>query len=130
MLIAFGFVIATVSEPDTERQQGIRDVVGTFRHTGVLTNAVIGMLYTFGFFTLLAYTPHIIGLGTIQIGLVFFAWGLFEIVGSAVLSPRLNQRFGMPEATGGALVVIVGLVVLLGRFSEFRFSPAESATSH
>ncbi|MFA9418007.1 MFS transporter [Natrinema sp. HArc-T2] len=130
MIITFGFVIATVSEPDTERQQGIRDVVGTFRHTGVFTNAVIGMLYTFGFFTLLAYTPLIIGLGTVQIGLVFFAWGLFEIVGSAILSPRLNQRFGMPEATSGALVVGVGLVVLLGRLSEFRFSTPDPATNH
>ncbi|QLK26199.1 MFS transporter [Natrinema zhouii] len=113
MIIAFAFVVTTVTEPDAERQQGIRDVVGTFRHTGVLTNAVIGMLYTFGFFTLLAYTPLVLGLGALRIGLVFFAWGLFVIVGSAVLSPRLNRRFGTPEATGGALAVFAGILCLM-----------------
>lgn len=110
MVAAFAFVVFTVSEPDAERQQGVRDVVGTFRHTGVLTNAVIGLLYTFGFFTLLAYTPLILGLGALRIGLVFFGWGLLLIVGSAILSPRLNQRFGMPEVTGGALAVFAGIL--------------------
>lgn len=113
MVAAFAFVIFTVSEPDAERQQGVRDVVGTFRHTGVLTNAVIGLLYTFGFFTLLAYTPLILGLGALQIGLVFFAWGLLLIVGSAILSPRLNRRFGMPEVTGGALAVFAGILATM-----------------
>ncbi len=68
MIIVFGFVVHTVSEPETEREQGVRDVVGTFHHTGVLTNAVVGLLYTFGFFTLLAYTPLILGLTTLQPG--------------------------------------------------------------
>jgi ACDE family multidrug resistance protein len=110
MIIAFAFVVRTVSEPEAERQQGVRDVVGTFRHTGVLTNAVIGLLYTFGFFTLLAYTPLILGLGALQIGLVFFAWGLLVILGSAVLSPRLNRRFGTPAVTGGALALFAAIL--------------------
>lgn len=110
MIIAVAVVVLTVSEPDAERQQGVRDVIGAFDHTGVLTNAVIGLLYTFGFFTLLAYTPLILGLGALQIGLVFFAWGLLLIVGSAVLSPRLNRRFGTPEATAGALAVFAAIL--------------------
>ncbi|MGQ3723107.1 hypothetical protein [Natrialba aegyptia] len=76
MLIAFGFVIVTVTEPEAERKQGVRDVVGTFLHTGVLTNAIVGLLYTYGFFTLLAYTPLILDLTTFQLGFVFFAWGM------------------------------------------------------
>ncbi|WP_458186677.1 hypothetical protein [Haladaptatus sp. NG-WS-4] len=67
------------------------------------------LLYTFSFFTLLAYTPLILGLGALQIGLVFFTWGLLLIVGSAVLSSRLNRQFGTPEATGGALAVFAGI---------------------
>jgi ACDE family multidrug resistance protein len=113
MIVAFGFVALTVSEPDAERQQGVHDVIGTFRHTGVLTNAVIGLLYTFGFFTLLAYTPLILGLGALQIGLVFFAWGLLLIVGSALLSPRLNRRLGTPKVTGGALAVFAGILAAM-----------------
>lgn len=113
MAIAFGFVVLTVSEPEAEHEQSVRDVVGTFRHAGVLTNAVIGLLYTFGFFTLLAYTPLILGLGELQLGLVFFGWGLLVIVGSAALSPRLNRRFGTPEVTGGALVAFAGTLCLM-----------------
>ncbi|MDL0145936.1 MFS transporter [Halobacterium salinarum] len=110
MIVAFRFVVLTVEEPEAERQQRVRDVLGTFRHTGVFTNAVIGLLYTFGFFTLLAYTPLILGLSTLMIGFVFFAWGILLIVGSAVLSPRLNRRFGTPETTAGALTVFAGLL--------------------
>ncbi|WP_323174415.1 hypothetical protein [Natrialba sp. PRR66] len=109
MLIAFGFVIVTVTEPEAERKQGVRDVVGTFRHTGVLTNAIVGLLYTYGFFTLLAYTPLILDLTTFQLGFVFFAWGLLVIVDSAVLSPRLNRWFGTAEVSTGALVVFAGI---------------------
>lgn len=114
MLIAFGFVIVTVTEPEAERKQGVRDVVGTFRHTDVLTNAVVGLLYTYGFFTLLAYTPLILDLTTFQLGIVFFAWGMLVIVGSAVLSPRLNRRFGTAEVSAGALVVFAGILCTMG----------------
>lgn len=110
MVVAFAFVVLTVSEPETEREQGVRDVVGTFRHAGVRTNAVVGLLYTYGFFTLLAYTPLILGLDALRLGLVFFAWGTLLIAGSAVLSPHLNRRFGTPEVTGGALAGFAGIL--------------------
>ncbi|MEE6208767.1 MFS transporter [Salarchaeum sp. III] len=102
---AFVFSALTVTEPDAERQQTVRDVVATFRHTGVRTNALVGLLYTFGFFTLLAYTPLILDLATFELGLVFFAWGMLVIVGSAALAPRLNRRFGTPEVTRATLSV-------------------------
>lgn len=113
MVVAFALVVLTVDEPEAEHRQGLRDVLGTYRHPGVLTNAAVGLLYTFGFFTLLAYTPLVLGLGAFQIGLVFFGWGLFVVVGSAVLSSRLNGLFGTPEVTVGALVAFAATLCLM-----------------
>lgn len=114
MLLGFVFVATTVTEPDTEGREGVRALIGTFRHTGVRTNAIVGMLYTYGFFTVLAYTPLVLeGFTTMQIGLVFFAWGLLVIVGSAVLAPRLNARFGTPEVASAALTAFAALLCLM-----------------
>lgn len=111
MVFAVGFVALTVREPEAERKQGIRDVVGTYRHAGIRSNAVVGMLYTYGFFTLLAYTPLVLDLGTMQLGVVFFVWGLLVLGGAAALAPRLNSRFGTARTAGGALAA---LTVVLG----------------
>ncbi|WP_435068414.1 MFS transporter [Haloplanus sp. C73] len=113
MVIAFAFVVTTITEPESERQQSVRDVLGAFRHRGVRTNALVGLLYTFGFFTLLAYTPLVLGLPSFQLGLVFFGWGTFVIVGSALLSPRLNRRFGTPRATAAGLAAFAALLCLM-----------------
>ncbi|MFK8215123.1 MFS transporter [Haloferax volcanii] len=113
MVVAFALVVLTVDEPEAEHRQSLRDVLGTYRHPGVLTNAAVGLLYTFGFFTLLAYTPLVLGLGAFRIGLVFFGWGLFVVVGSAVLSSRLNGLFGTPEVTVGALVAFAATLCLM-----------------
>lgn len=48
MVLAFVFGLLTVSEPDTEHKQGVGSIVATFRHTGVRTNAVVGLLYRSG----------------------------------------------------------------------------------
>ncbi len=113
MVLAIAFVVMTVREPATERKQGVRDVVETYRHSGVRTAAIVGMLYTFGYFTLFAYTPLILGVGTVQIGLVFFVWGLLLVVGSTTVSPRLNPRYGITKVTSFSLVLFGALLALM-----------------
>jgi len=113
MVVAFVFVALTISEPESERRQTVRDVLGAFRHSGIRTNAVVGLLYTFGFFTLLAYTPLVLGLGSFQLGLVFFGWGALVIVGSAILSPRLNQVFGTRKTTAGGLTTFALILCVM-----------------
>ena len=57
--------------------------------------AIVAVLYNFGFFTLLAYTPFPLGLGIHQLGLVFFGWGLLLALTSVFAAQPLERRFGL-----------------------------------
>ena len=57
--------------------------------------AIVAVLYNFGFFTLLAYTPFPLGLGIHQLGLVFFGWGLLLALTSVFGAQPLERRFGL-----------------------------------
>ncbi len=56
--------------------------------------AITALLYNFGFFTLLAFTPFPLDMTAHQIGLIFFGWGLALAFTSVVVAPRLQHRFG------------------------------------
>ena len=63
--------------------------------------AIVAVLYNFGFFTLLAYTPFLLGLGIHQLGLVFFGWGLLLALTSVFGAQPLERRFGLVPTLGG-----------------------------
>ena len=53
----------------------------------LLTVAITALLYNFGFFTLLAFTPFPLDLSAHGTGLVFFGWGLLLAVTSVFVAP-------------------------------------------
>ena len=58
------------------------------------TVAVTALLYNFGFFTLLAFTPFPLAMSARQIGLIFFGWGIGLAITSVFVAPRLQRLFG------------------------------------
>jgi MFS transporter, ACDE family, multidrug resistance protein len=75
------------------------------RHRGLLTMSVTALLYNWGFFTMLGYAPFPMELSAIQLGLVFFGWGLLVAFFSVIGAPRLQARFG----TARSLYLALGL---------------------
>jgi MFS family permease len=61
-------------------------------------------------------------LGTIQLGLVFFAWGLLVAFFSIVGAPRLQARFGTGPSLYGALAFFAVLLLLIGLFTDTRWA--------
>ena len=117
LLTTVGFVLAIVAIPESggaNRDQSIADVLKAFRHTGVRTNAVVGLLYSIGFFAVLAYAPLVLGLSATNLGLTFFAWGTLVATFSIIVAPRLTARFGAVTTSFGDLV---GFAVLLAAMS-------------
>ena len=73
------------------------------RHRGLLTMSITALLYNWGFFTMLGFAPFPMGLSAIQLGFVFFGWGLLVAFFSVIGAPRLQRWFGTARSLYGAL---------------------------
>jgi ACDE family multidrug resistance protein len=97
VLMSIGLVVTAFllpATPSSGHPTSILDPFRALRHRGLLGVAVTALLYNFGFFTLLAFTPFPLNMGAHQIGLIFFGWGLCLAFASVVVAPRLQARFG------------------------------------
>jgi MFS transporter, ACDE family, multidrug resistance protein len=96
-LMAVALVVTAFLLPETPRPQRATTLADPFRalkHRGLLGVAITALLYNFGFFSLLAFTPFPLDMNAHQIGLIFFGWGLALAFTSVVVAPRLQHRFG------------------------------------
>ncbi|MEO3937149.1 MFS transporter [Dermatophilaceae bacterium Soc4.6] len=85
---------ALPSTPPSAHKSSLADPFRALRHPGLLGVAITALLYNFGFFILLAYTPFPLDMNAHQIGLIFFGWGVCLAFTSVVVAPRLQRRFG------------------------------------
>jgi ACDE family multidrug resistance protein len=81
-----------------------------------MTMAIVAVLYNFGFFTLLAYTPFPLGLGIHQLGFVFFGWGLLLALTSVFAAQPLERRFGLVTTLAVALAAVSADLLIGGLF--------------
>jgi MFS family permease len=126
MLVAFVAVIATLpATPPTGQHSSITAPFKALAHRGLLTVGITALLYNFGFFTLLAFTPFPLALGAHEVGLIFFGWGLLLAFTSVVVAPRLQRRYGTLPGMVGALL---GFAVILGVMAIGTDSKAVLAT--
>jgi predicted MFS family arabinose efflux permease len=96
-LMAIALVVTAFLLPATPRAARATTLADPFRalrHRGLLGVSITALLYNFGFFTLLAFTPFPLDMGAHEIGLIFFGWGLALAFTSVVVAPRLQHRFG------------------------------------
>jgi MFS transporter, ACDE family, multidrug resistance protein len=111
VLMACAFVAISTQlkpTPPPPREQRIRlaDPLKALSHGGLLAGSIVALLYNFGFFTLLAYTPLPLKMGVHQLGFIFFAWGVLLAIGAIFVAPRLLRRF-----TAVPLLIIVMVLV-------------------
>jgi MFS family permease len=96
-LMAVALVVTVILLPATpraERASGLAEPLRALKHRGLLGVGITALLYNFGFFTLLAFTPFPLDMSAHQIGLIFFGWGLALAFTSVLVAPRLQHRFG------------------------------------
>ncbi|MDQ0674820.1 ACDE family multidrug resistance protein [Pseudarthrobacter siccitolerans] len=114
-LMTAAFVALIVLLPRTplpERKVRLRDPLLALGHKGLRTTAVSGLFYNYGFFTILAFTPFILGMDAYGIGGVFFGWGVAVAVFSVFVAPVLQNRFGATRVLAGTLLAL--MLTLLG----------------
>ncbi len=93
MAIGLVFTAITIRMPKSNMQKRSgRDVLKALRNKVVHTNAFIGLGYSYGFFTILAYTPlTLVGLTTVQLGITYFMWGVLVAVSSVIVVNWLRK---------------------------------------
>jgi ACDE family multidrug resistance protein len=81
------------------------------RHRGLLTMALTALCYNWGFFTILGYAPFPMRLSPIELGFVFFGWGIFVAAFAVFGAPRLQARFGIARTMYANLFVFALLTL-------------------
>jgi ACDE family multidrug resistance protein len=110
VLMAAAFVALIALLPNTplpQRKVRLRDPLLALGHKGLRTTAASGLFYNYGFFTILAFTPFILGMDAYGIGGVFFGWGVAVALFSVFVAPVLQNRFGATKVLTGTLAALM-----------------------
>lgn len=114
MLVAFLVAARSVKEPERRpRPMTVSEPFRLFGKTRFAAIALIAATYNFCFFVILGYTPLVLDMSAIPLGLVFTTWGVGVALGILVLGRPLAQRIGYVQTVGAALVGILGCLVLM-----------------
>ncbi|KHE71644.1 MFS transporter, partial [Halobacillus sp. BBL2006] len=117
ILMVIAFIGLTILMPSSQTVQtnkkktSLADPFRALKHRSLLVLGIAAALYNFGFFTLLAYSPFVLGLDEHGLGFVFLGWGILLAITSVFMAPRLQQRFG--TVTSMCMMLFLFALVLL-----------------
>jgi ACDE family multidrug resistance protein len=131
-LMVVAFICLTVLMPNTKKLSGgqavqtkkatsFLDPFRAMKHRSILVFGVTACLYNFGFFTLLAYAPFVMGLDAHGLGYVFIGWGVLLAVTSVFMAPRLQQRFGTIYSMCAMLFLFALLLIAMGIWTNTQW---------
>ncbi|MCO8245626.1 MULTISPECIES: MFS transporter [unclassified Haladaptatus] len=111
MALALIVSLAFLREPEGKEQATPADMIMALKNPPVLVNALIGLCYSFGFFTILAYSPLTLpDLSATALGVTFFAWGALVAVSSVFVVNWLTSRF---DASKVLFADVLGMALVL-----------------
>ncbi|MET7464275.1 MFS transporter [Nonomuraea sp. NPDC005501] len=120
-LMAAGFVLIVTLLKTTSRpavRTRLSAPIRALAHGGLSTTAFTALFYNFAFFTVLAFTPFILGMSPYGIGAVFFGWGVCVALASVFGAPPLQRRIGSVNVLHLALALLavlqIGIAVSAG----------------
>ncbi|HEX7536771.1 MAG TPA: MFS transporter [Dermatophilaceae bacterium] len=106
--------------PLPTRRTSLSAPLRALTHRGLLTLSITALLYNWGFFTMLGYAPFPMELSAVQLGFVFFGWGLLVAFFSVVGAPWLHQRFGTARSLYAALLFFAADLAVISVFVNNR----------
>lgn len=121
MLIALvATVVLLPPTPRGDRPESLTEPLTALRHRALATTSVTGLLYNWGFFTMLGYAPFLMNLSAIKLGWVFFGWGVLVALFAVLGAPRLRDRLGTPVTLYGNLVLMAATLAVIGVWADHR----------
>jgi predicted MFS family arabinose efflux permease len=104
-LMAIALVATLVLLPKTPRparRESITEPIKALKHRALATTSGVGLLYNWGFFTLLGYAPFLMNIDSpVRLGLVFCGWGILVAIFAIWGAPALKNRFGTARTLYG-----------------------------
>ncbi len=125
VLMGVGFIAITVLLRGTQPAQPV-SAGAAFKalgHPALRTLGITAVFYNFALFTLLAYSPFPLEaaaaaagheFGALQIGAVFFGWGLGLAITSVFVAPLRTRRLGLMTTVVTTLGLLTAVMVLMG----------------
>ncbi|QKG22089.1 MFS transporter [Actinomadura verrucosospora] len=110
ILMAVGFLLISTllkAPPKPAGKTRLSAPIRALGHGGLATTAFTALFYNYAFFTVLAFTPFVLGMSAHGIGLVFFGWGVMVALASVFGAPALQRRIGTVR------VMYLGLALLV-----------------
>ena len=123
LLMAIALIATLVLLPATPRpahRSSIAAPIRALKHRSLATMGLTGLFYNWGFFTLLAFSPFLLNLDAIQLGLVFCGWGVMVAVFAVFVAPRLQARFGTARTLYVNFVLLALDLAVIASFTTDR----------
>ena len=118
-LVATLFLLPKTPVP--ARKEKITEPIKALRHRSLATTSVVGLLYNWGFFTMLGYSPFLMRpISPQQLGLVFCGWGIFVAIFAIWGAPWLRSRFGTANTLYGNFVLMAADLAVIGIWPDNR----------
>jgi MFS transporter, ACDE family, multidrug resistance protein len=117
-LMLISLIATTTLVPKTpvpKVKSSIKEPILALKHRSLATTSVTGLLYNWAFFTILGYSPFLMFLSPIKLGLVFCGWGILVAIFAVFGAPFFKSRLGTPVSLyiGFAMMAIVSLVIAI-----------------
>ncbi|MEH7345436.1 MFS transporter [Bacillus sp. JJ1532] len=125
MIIAFIGLITLMPKPKTisaaRPKTSLMDPFRALKHRSLFVFGITAMLYNFGFFTLLAFAPFVMGLDEHGLGLVFLGWGILLAVTSVFMAPKLQKQFGTVKSMCAMLILFALVLFIMGIWTSTQW---------
>ncbi len=107
-------IILLPKSPKPTRRESITEPIKALRHRSLAITSVVGLLYNWGFFTLLGYSPFLMHLSPLRLGGVFCAWGVLVAIFAVYGAPWLKKRLGTPRTLYINFLLIAADLAVIG----------------
>ena len=96
-LMAIAFLLVSTLLAPTPKPASRASLADPFRalgHRGLLTVAIVALLYNWAFFTILGYAPYPMRVSVHTLGFVYTGWGVLVAIFAVFVAPRLQRAVG------------------------------------
>ena len=130
LLMSSAFILLIISMTNSKEEKAesveathtyILDPIRALKHRPIRIFGITAFLYNFGFFTILAYVPFVMGLNALGIGLVFVGWGSSLAITSVFVAPKLIDRFGTIQSICVMLTIYALILLVMGIWTSIQW---------